>query len=125
MSVREIISIATQSVWTKVASGVCILLIFVFSLLPQEDRITAGLHGPPQHVIAYSVTGLLLGLSMSGRRGPLWAAANLAWIACALEFLQQWSPGRHPRVSDALIGAAAGLVGAMVAMGLRRLSAAT
>lgn len=125
MSVGEIVSIATQSVWTKVASGVCILLIFVLSLLPQDERVTVGLPGQDEHFIAYSLTGFLLGLAISSKRGPLWAAANLAWIACLLEFLQQWSPGRHPRVSDAFLSASAGLVGAMLAMCLRRLSVAT
>ena len=120
MSVQEIVSIATQSVWTKVASGVCILLISVLSLLPQDERVSMGLPGQGEHFIAYSVTGLLLGLSIPSKNGPLLAAAHLAWIAGLLEFLQQWSPGRHPRLSDAVIGALAGLLGASIAGWLRK-----
>jgi VanZ family protein len=120
MSVQEIVSIATQSVWTKLASGVSILLIVVLSLLPQDERVTVGLPGQGEHFIAYSVTGLLLGLSIPSKNGPLLAAAHLAWIAALLEFLQQWSPGRHPRVSDAVISAVAGAVGAALAAWLRK-----
>lgn len=125
MSVRGLVSLATQSVWTKIASGACILLIVVFSLLPQDERVTVGLPGQDEHFLAYSLTGLLFGLALPGKRGPLSAACYLALLACAMEFLQQWSPGRHPRISDAVISALAGLVGAMLAMGLRQLSGAT
>ena len=48
---------------------------------------------------------------MSGRKAPILAALNLALLACLLEFLQQWSAGRHPRVSDAVVGALAGHAG--------------
>ena len=48
------------------------------------------------------------------------AAVSLTWIACLLEFLQQWAPGRHPRVSDAIVGAVAGALGAGLAAWLRR-----
>ena len=83
-------------------------------------RVTAGLPGKFEHVIAYSVTGLLLGLSIPSKNGPLLAAVNLSWIACLLEFLQQWSPGRHPRVSDAVVGTVAGMLGAGLAAWLRK-----
>ena len=120
MSVQDIASIATRSVWTKLASGICLLLIAVLSLIPQEERVSIGLPGVSEHFIAYSVTGLLLGLSLPGRNGPLLAAVHLAWFAALLEFLQQWSPGRHPRVSDAIISAVAGGLGAAFAAWFRK-----
>ena len=120
MSIRDVVSVVTHSAWTKAASGICILLIFVFSLLPQAERVSAGLPGVSEHFIAYSVTGLLLGLSIPGKHGPLLAAVHLTWIACLLEFLQQWSPGRHPRVSDAVVSAVAGMLGAGLAAWLRK-----
>ena len=39
---------------------------------------------------------------------------------CLLEFLQQWSAGRHPRVSDAVVGALAGMLGAGLSAWLRK-----
>jgi len=125
MSFQKIVSLATGSVWTKIGSGICLLAIIVFSLLPQEERVTAGLPGKFEHFLAYGVTGLLLGLSTRSKTGPILAAINLAWIACLLEFLQQWSPGRHPRVSDAIVSAAAGALGAVLAAWLRRRLAET
>ena len=51
---------------------------------------------------------------------PILAALNLALLACLLEFLQQWSAGRHPRVSDAVVGALAGMLGAGLSAWLRK-----
>jgi VanZ family protein len=109
-----------RSRWAKAAAAFSVLLIFVGSLLPEAERIPTGLPGKLEHFVAYGLTGLLLGLTISGKNGPTLAAANLAWIACLLEFLQQWSPGRHPRVSDAVVGAAAAILGAALSAWLRK-----
>jgi len=115
MSLQEIIIAATGSLWTKATSAVCLLFIVVYSLIPQTERVNTGFPGGIEHVLAYSLTGLLLGLSIRSKKGPFLAAAHLTWLSCLLEFLQQWSPGRHPRVSDAIISAAAGTLGAAAA----------
>ena len=120
MSFREIIAAATGSFWTKAASGLCLLFISFYSLIPQTERLGTGLPGKVEHVLAYSVTGLLLSLSFRNERGPLLATGFLSLLACVLEFLQQWAPGRHPRVSDAIVSAMAGAVGAAAAAWLRR-----
>jgi len=120
MSFRDMIAAAQNSPWTKAASAFCLLFIIVYSLIPQTERVNTGLPGKIEHVLAYSVTGLLLGLSIRSERGPLLAAVHLTWLACLLEFLQQWVPGRHARVSDAIVGAAAGALGAVLAALLRR-----
>ena len=118
--VRKIIAAAPNSLWSKAASGLCLLFIVIYSLIPEVERVNTGLPGKFEHVLAYSATGLLLGLSIRSEKGPLLAAVNLTWIACLLEFLQQWAPGRHPRVSDAIVSAVAGALGAALAAWLRR-----
>ena len=120
MSLQEIIIAATGSLWTKATSAVCLLFIVVYSLIPQTERVNTGFPGGIEHALAYSLTGLLLGLSIRSKKGPFLAAAHLTWLSCLLEFLQQWSPGRHPRVSDAIISAAAGTLGAVAAAWLRK-----
>ena len=120
LSFRGVIAAASNSLWTKAASGLCLLFISVYSLIPQTERVATGLPGKFEHVLAYSFTGFLLALSFRSEKGPLTAAAILSLIASLLEFLQQWAPGRHPRVSDALVGAAAGAFGAAAAAWLRR-----
>ena len=100
MVIWKVINAARQSGWVKAAAALCVLAICILSLLPETDRVPTGLPGKLEHFLAYGVTGLLLGLAMSGRNAPIWAALNLALLACLLEFLQQWSTGRHPRVSD-------------------------
>ena len=120
MSFREIIAAATNSLWTKAASAICLLFIIVYSLIPQSERVNTGFPGSIEHVLAYSLTGLLLGLAIRSKRAPLLAATHLTWLGCLLEFLQQWSPGRHPRLSDAVISAVAGAFGAALAAWLRK-----
>lgn len=120
MSFREIIAAATNSLWTKAASAICLLFIVVYSLIPQTERVGTGFPGKIEHVLAYSVTGLLLGLSIRSEKGPFLAVAHLTWLAYLLEFLQQWSRGRHPRMSDAIISVAAGALGAALASWLRK-----
>jgi VanZ family protein len=112
---REMISAASNSIWVRVITGICILFIVVYSLIPESERISTGLPGKLEHCLAYSMTGFLLALSIRARNGPILAAAFLSWLACVLEFLQQWAPGRHPRVSDAIVGAVAAMIGAAFA----------
>jgi len=120
MVIWKVINAARQSGWVKAAAALSVLAICIGSLLPQTERVPTGLPGKLEHFLAYSVTGLLLGLAMSGRKAPILAALNLALLACLLEFLQQWSPGRHPRVSDAVVGALAGMLGAGLSAWLRK-----
>jgi VanZ family protein len=117
---REMISTASNSIWVRAVSGICVLFIVVYSLIPQYERVATGLPGKFEHCFAYSLTGCLLAMSIRARNGPLLAAAILSWLAWVLEFLQQWAPGRHPRVSDAIVGAAAAMIGAAVAARLRK-----
>lgn len=104
----------------RVASGFCLILILAFSLLPQQERLSTGLSGKSEHFLAYSLTGLLLGLAIRGKWGPRFAAALLFGLASTLEILQGWSPGRHPRFSDAVVSAFAAFLGAAIAAWLRK-----
>ena len=119
--VWKVIDWARQSGWVKAAAALCVLAICIGSLLPETERVPTGLpDGKLEHFFAYGVTGLLLAFAMSGRNAPSLAALNLVLLACLLEFLQQWSAGRHPRVSDAVVGALAGMLGAGVSAWLRK-----
>ena len=120
MVIWKVINAARQSGWVKASAVICVLVICILSLLPQTERVPTGVPGKLEHFLAYGVTGLLLELAMSGRNAPIWAALNLALLACLLEFLQQWSAGRHPRVSDAVVGALAGMLGAGISAWLRK-----
>ena len=117
---RALISYAAHSLWIKAAGAACVVAIIVFSLIPQAERVSTGLPGKYEHFLAYSVTGLVLGLAMPGKKGPILAGGFLIGLACLLEVMQLWSPGRHPRISDAIVGAASAILGAAVAAWLRR-----
>ena len=93
--------------------------IIVLSLIPQTDRVETGLSGKSEHFLAYFVTGVLLAFS-SSKRGRLVTVAGLASLAFVLEALQYVAPGRHPRFTDAMVGALAAVLGAVVAAWLRR-----
>jgi hypothetical protein len=75
MVIWKVIDAARQSGWVKAAAALCVLAICIGSLLPETERLTTGLpSGKLEHFLAYGVTGLLLGLAMSGRKAPILAA---------------------------------------------------
>ena len=75
MVIWEVINAARQSGWVKAAAALCILAICIGSLLPETERVPTGLSdGKLEHFLAYGVTRLLLGLAISGRNAPIFAA---------------------------------------------------
>lgn len=97
-----------------VAGCCCVIAIVALSLVPQAQRLGTGMSGKHEHFLAYGVTSVFLVLS-TGRRGRWVVPLGLALLAFVLEALQTLAPGRHPRISDALVGAVAAALGGVVA----------
>ena len=74
----------------------CVILLAVLSLLPAQEMVRTDLPGQFEHFIAYAGSAAIAmagyGLSRGGMRviGGFWAYAGI------LEYLQHFSPGRHP-----------------------------
>ena len=88
-----------------------VLLLGVLSLLPAEEVVRTGLPGQFEHFAAYACSGAIAmaayGLNRGGPQviGWLWLYAGL------LEYLQNFSPGRHPALEDFAASALGALCG--------------
>ena len=104
---------AVGSAGLRVAGALFVLTICVLSLIPGSWQARTGLPGPLEHVIAYLMTGLTLGLGGRSERFPGLILVLLSGLAAGLEIAQHWSPGRDPAIVDWV----AGTVGAAVGLG--------
>jgi VanZ family protein len=89
----------------------CVIVLGFLSLVPTEDIVRTGFPGHVEHFAAYAGSGAIAmaayGLNRGGRRviGCLWLYAGV------LEYLQHFSPGRHPAVEDFAASALGALCG--------------
>jgi VanZ family protein len=88
-------------------------LIVILSLVPPSLRpVTAAPHDF-EHFAIFLLCGLCLGLGY--RSGHLLQGGALVIFAAVVEVLQRLVPGRHARLGDFLIDAAAGCAGICLA----------
>jgi VanZ family protein len=69
-----------------------------------------------EHAFAFILVGIAFGLAYRRNR-PVTAAVTIVLIG-VLEILQLWAPGRHARVEDFVVDAAAASVGLLLATGV-------
>jgi VanZ family protein len=78
----------------RIAGWACAGAIFFLSVVPGEARPHSGVApGHVEHVLAYLVTAVLIGLGHP--RWRLQACALLIGFAAVLESVQIWIPGRN------------------------------
>jgi VanZ family protein len=86
----------------------CVILLAVLSLLPAQEMVRTGLPGRLEHFVAYAGSGAV---AMAGygasRRGVQRVYAGI------LEYLQHFSPGRHPAIEDFAASALGALCGGL------------
>lgn len=81
---------------------ISLLAIALLSLVPGDLRPHTLLPGQAEHFIAYAGAGFLLALGYRSSR-ERWAGwLGMTGASIVFEFLQSFSPGRSPRVVDAL-----------------------
>src|SRR6266704_3066835 len=86
----------------RVLTWCCLILLAVLSLLPAQDMVRTGLPGRLEHFVAYAGSAAIAmagygpsrGRSIIRIIGGFWAYAGI------LEYLQHYSPGRHPSIED-------------------------
>jgi VanZ family protein len=101
----------------------CVVLLAVLSLLPAQDMVRTSLPGRVEHFIAYAGSAAIAMAGYGATRGAALIIGGFWVYAGILEYLQHFSPGRHPAIGDfaaATLGAVCG--GLAVALLLRRLS---
>jgi VanZ family protein len=83
--------------------------IVALSLSPASIRPTTGAPHDLEHVLIFLATGTAFGFGYPHRFGLLTIA--LLTFAAAIEVAQTWVPGRHARMSDFVVDAAASCLG--------------
>jgi len=96
--------------------------IVVLSLGPPSVRPVTGATHDLEHLLIFLATGIAFGLGYP-RRGWLLTIA-LPIFAAAIEVAQNWVPGRHARMSDFLVDAAASCLGVGLSYASLKLRAA-
>jgi VanZ family protein len=90
-----------------------VILLAVLSLLPAQDMVRTGIPGQLEHFVAYAGSASIAIVGY-GRRGAV-RIIGLFWIyAGILEYLQHFSPGRHPSITDFAASALGAFFGGVV-----------
>jgi VanZ family protein len=90
-----------------------VILLTLMSIAPPWLRPSTDLSHNVEHFAALFVTGLTFGLGY-GRR-PVMVALILVLFCAVIEIVQLFVPGRHSRLSDFIVDAAAAMAGVAVA----------
>ena len=100
----------------------CVVLLAVLSLLPAQQMVRTGLPGRVEHFVAYAGSAAVAMAGYGASRGRMQIIAGFWVYAGILEYLQHFSPGRHPAIEDFVASALGALCGGLaVALLWRRL----
>src|SRR5262249_18142381 len=95
-----------------------LLAIVVMTVVPAPLRVVTGAPHNIEHALAFLVCGVAFGLGYELRMAASFAAAI---VFCAgLELVQLIVPGRHARLSDLFVDAAAASFGIAIGWTVRR-----
>jgi len=104
----------------RILTWCCVILLAVLSLLPAQDMVRTGIPGELEHFVAYAGSTIIAMAGYGQRLGTV-RIIGLSWIyAGVLEYLQHFSPGRHPSIADFAASALGALFGGLTAALLAR-----
>src|SRR5438132_3835025 len=118
----------------RVLTWCCIILLAILSLwpgeglsflhvLPKLKMMRTGLPGQLEHFVAYAGSAAIGMTGYGPSRGGVRVIGGFWVYAAILEYLQHFSPGRHPSVLDFVASALGALCGGLaVALLWRRAS---
>jgi VanZ family protein len=107
----------------RVLTWCCVILLAVLSLLPAEEMVRTGLPGRLEHFVAYGGSAAVAMAGYGTSRGVVQIIGGFWMYAGILEYLQHFSPGRHPAIEDFAASALGALCGGLaIAVLWRRLS---
>jgi VanZ family protein len=87
-----------------------VVLAFL-SLLPAQDIVRTGFPGPLEHFAAYAGSAAVAMAGYGLNRGATRVIGGFWLYAGILEYLQHFSPGRHPALVDFAASALGALCG--------------
>ena len=104
----------------RVLTLFCVVLLAVLSLLPAQDMVRTGFPGRVEHFVAYAGSAAIAIAGYGARRGAAQIVGGFWVYAGILEYLQHFSPGRHPAIGDFTASALGALCGGFVTALIRR-----
>src|SRR6266404_7921689 len=107
----------------RILTWCCVAVLALLSLLPAQEMVRTGFPGGLEHFVAYAGSAAIAMAGYGMRRGVA-RITTCFWIyAGLLEYLQHFSPGRHPSIGDIAWSARGHLCGGLgVSLFLVRLS---
>ena len=108
---------------SRIGTWCCIVVLAVLSLLPADEMVRTGFPGGAEHFVAYAGSAAIAMAGYGRSRGSVQIIGGFWVYAAMLEYLQHFSPGRHPAIEDFALSAAGALCGGLaVALFWRRFS---
>ena len=104
----------------RVLTWWCAVLLAVLSLLPAHDMVRTSLPGRVEHFIAYAGSAAIAMAGYGATRGAAQIIGGFWVNAGVLEYLQHFSPGRHPAIGDFAASALGTVCGGLVIAIVRR-----
>ena len=98
----------------------CVVLLAVLSLLPAQDMVRTGFPGRVEHIVAYAGSAAIAMVGYGASRGAAQIVGGFWVYAGILEYLQHFSPGRHPAIGDLMASALGAMCGGLVIALIRR-----
>jgi VanZ family protein len=98
----------------RVLTWCCVVLLPVLSLLPAQQMVRTGLPGRFEHFVAYAGSAAIAMAGYGASRGGMQIIGGFWVYAGILEYLQHFSPGRHPAIGDFAASALGALCGGLV-----------
>jgi VanZ family protein len=99
----------------RVLTWACVILLAVLSLLPDQQMVRTGLPGRLEHFVAYAGSAAIAVSGYGACRGSVQIIGGFWVYAAILEYLQHFSPGRHPTIGDFAASALGALCGGLIA----------
>jgi VanZ family protein len=108
----------------RVLTWCCVVVLAVLSLwpgnglgflyvLPELNTMRTGLPGQLEHFITYALSAAVGVTGYGASRGEVRVVGSFWVYAAMLEYLQHFSPGRHPSIEDFAASALGALCGGL------------
>ena len=95
----------------RVLAWCCVIILGVLSLLPAAEMVRTNLPGEVEHFIAYAGSAVIAVVGYGWIRGSMRIVGSFCIYAGILEYLQHYSPGRHPAIADFVVSSLGALCG--------------
>jgi len=110
---RQPMRVSLLATSLRVLTWCCVILVGVLSLLPAQQMVRTGLPGRLEHFIAYAGSAAIAMAGYGASRGGIQIIGSFWVYAGILEYLQHFSPGRHPAIEDFAASALGALCGGL------------